>query len=36
MLTKAVDALVTGDNWVQNDTDIKNFEIIVNGKEPAN
>lgn len=34
MLTKGNANLITGDNWLKNDTDIREFEFVVNGKNP--
>ena len=34
ILEKNAQELETGDNWVQNDTDIRQFDFVVNGKNP--
>jgi len=35
MIDKSTKDLITGDNWVRNDTDIRTFELVVNGKEES-
>jgi len=35
LINKLTQDLVTGDNWVRNDTDTRTFEFIVNGKDPS-
>ena len=35
MINKLTDELVTGDNWVRNDTDTRTFEFVVNGKDES-
>ena len=34
LITKMSTELETGDNWVQNDTDIRQFDFVINGKNP--
>ena len=35
LINKLTQDLVTGDNWVKNDTDTRTFEFIINGKDPS-
>ena len=35
LIEKTTTDLVTGDNWVRNDTDIRTFEFVVNGKDES-
>lgn len=35
LINKLTSDLVTGDNWVKNDTDTRTFEFIVNGKDTS-
>ena len=36
LITKSNTDLVTGDNWVRNETDIRTFQFVVNGKIESN
>ena len=36
LLTKSTNELVSGDYWFRNETDPREFEIVVNGKESGN
>jgi len=35
LIDKSASDLVSGDNWVRNETDIRTFEIVINGKEES-
>lgn len=35
MIDKSTKDLISGDNWVRNDTDIRTFELVINGKEES-
>ena len=36
MIEKSATNLITGDNWFRNETDIRTFEFVINGKEESN
>lgn len=36
MIEKNGNELISGDNWVRNETEIRLFELVINGKEESN